>query len=350
VLLLTAVLASRRLLPRLFGWVARSPEALFIWSLSWCFALILAAQALQLSVEIGAFLAGVSLAQLPVSHDLRRRVHPLMNFFIAVFFVTLGIQMDPADALQQWPAVLALALFGLLAKPALIAALLARQGFGGRTAFLCGLTLGQISEFSFVLGAMALSAGLIERSTISVVGVLGLLTMGGSSYMILYGERLRAWTARWDFGRLLGAGGEEPAEAQAALEGHVIVVGMNSLGRRLVGELARRGERTLAIDSDPEKLAGLPGRSLMGSADYLSVLDEAHLGRAKLLVSALQIEDTNRMLAYRARAAGVPSSVHVFDQSLVPELQQLGATHLMDSRTVGIERVMDALHDAGVYG
>jgi hypothetical protein len=69
-----------------------------------------------------------------------------------------------------------------------------------------------------------------------------------------------------------------------------------------------------------------------------------------MLVSELQFEDTNLLLAYRARAAGVPSSVHVFDQSLVPEFQQLGATHLMDSRAVGIERVMDALHDAGVYG
>ena len=130
----------------------------------------------------------------------------------------------------------------------------------------------------------------------------------------------------------------------------MIVVGMNSLGRRIVQELARRGERTLAIDSHPEKLEDLPGRTMIGNADHLSVLDEAGLERAKLLVSALQIEDTNRMLAYRARECGVPSSVHAFDQSLVPELRQLGATHLMDSRSVGIERVMDALHDAGVYG
>jgi hypothetical protein len=273
-----------------------------------------------------------------------------MNFFIAVFFVTLGVQMEPADALRQWPATLALSLFVLLVKPALITALVARQGYGERTALLSGVTLAQISEFSFVLGAMSLTAGLIEPSTLSVVGVLGLLTMGGSSYMILYGEHVESWASRVGIARLLGARGGRDGEKEPALSEHVIVVGMNTLGRRIVEELAARGERTLAIDSDPAKLQGLPGRSLIGNADYLSVLDEAHIDRAKLLVSALQIEDTNRMLAYRAHAGGIPSSVHVFDQSLRPELEQLGATHLMDSRAVGIERVMDALHDAGVYG
>jgi Kef-type K+ transport system membrane component KefB len=350
VLLATAVLASKRVLPVAFGWVSRSQEALFIWSLCWCFVFILAAQGMQLSVEIGAFLAGISLAQLTLSHELRRRVHPLMNFFIAVFFVTLGIQMELGQALERWPATLALSLFVLLAKPLMITALVGRQGYGERTAFLSGVTLGQISEFSFVLGALSLSAGLIEDATFSVIGAVGLITMGASSYMILYGERLHDWVSRSGLARRLGASDEDRSAREPQLEGHVIVVGMNALGRRIVHELVARGERTLAIDTDPGKLRGLPGNTMIGNTDYLSVLHEAGLERAKLLVSALQIEDTNRMLAYRARECGVPSSLHAFDQSLVPELRQLGATHLMDSRSVGIERVMDALHDAGVYG
>jgi Kef-type K+ transport system membrane component KefB len=350
VLLATAVLAARRVLPVIFAWIARSQEALLIWSLGWCFVFILAAEAMGLAVEVGAFLAGVSLAQLPLSRELRRRVHPLMNFFMAVFFVTLGIQMELGDALALWPATLALSLFVLIGKPVMVAALVGRQGYGERTAFLAGLTLGQISEFSFVLGALSFSAGVVQESTLSVIGAVGLVTMGASSYMILYGRRLYGWASAAALVRRLGASGGERAESEPPQEGHVIVVGMNALGRRIVRELDARGERTLAIDTDQGKLAGLPGRTMIGNADHLSVLHEAGLERAKLLVSALQIEDANRMLAYRAREAGVPSSVHAFDQSLIPELRQLGATHLMDSRTVGIERVMDALHDAGVYG
>jgi Kef-type K+ transport system membrane component KefB len=99
-LLALSLLAARHLLPRPFRWAARSPEVLLVWALSWCFLLVLAAHAFGLSLEVGAFLAGLSLAQLPYNDDLRRRVHPLMNLFIAVFFVSLGVRMEAGGG---WP-------------------------------------------------------------------------------------------------------------------------------------------------------------------------------------------------------------------------------------------------------
>lgn len=351
VLLAATLLVSRRLLPRAFWWISRSQEALFIWSLAWCFLLILAAEALHLSLEIGAFLAGVSLAQLPLSHELRRRVHPLMNFFIAIFFVTLGIQMQLGEALRLWPTTLALSLLVLAAKPLVIGWLLARQGYGERTALLAGTALGQISEFSFILGTLGLAAGLLNPSALSIVAAVGLITMGVSAYTIVQGERVHALARRTGVTAILRARAEaSESDAEEPLQDHVIVVGMNALGHRIVRELQARGEHTLAIDMDPTKLEGVQGRTLLGNVDYLSVLDEAGLQRAKLLASALQIEDTNRLLAFRCAEQGVLSSIHAFDQSLVSELQQLGATHVMESRSVGLERVLDALHDAGVYG
>jgi Kef-type K+ transport system membrane component KefB len=350
-LLATAVFASRRLLPRAFGWISRSQEAQFIWSLSWCFVLILAAEALHLSVEIGAFLAGVSLAQLPSSRELARRVHPLMSFFIAIFFVTLGIQMELGAALARWPTVLVLSALVVVVQPALIAWVLSRGGYGERTAVLTGISLGQISEFSFILGSLALAGGLLNDAVISLVGAVGLITMGVSSFTILHGDAIHSWATRSGLTRLLRAkpARETPSQGEAP-QGHVIVVGMNALGLRIVRELRARGERTLAIDTDPIKLRGLQGRTLPGNVSYLSVLDEAGLARAKLLVSALQIEDINRLLAFRCSELGVPCSIHAFDQSLVAELSQLGASHVMESRRVGLDRVLDALHDAGVYG
>jgi Kef-type K+ transport system membrane component KefB len=350
-LLATALLASRQLLPRAFWWVSRSHEALFIWSVAWCFLLILAAEALHLSLEIGAFLAGLSLAQLPFNEELRRRVDPLMNFFIAIFFVTLGIQMDLGAAIVQWPTTLALSAIVLLVRPLAISWLLARQGYGERTCVLVGSSLSQISEFSFILAALVLATGLIDGAAVSVVAAVGLITMGLSTYTILHGDLVHALATRLGVTRLLRAKPERESDArEEALEGHVIVVGMNTLGRRIVRELRARGERTLAIDTDPAKLRGVPGKTLLGNVTYQSVLDEAHLGRARLLVSALQIEDINRLLAFRCSEHGVPSSIHAFDQSLVDELKGLGASHVMESRRVGLDRVLDALHDAGVYG
>jgi Kef-type K+ transport system membrane component KefB len=91
-----ALLAARYLLVKPMSWVASSAEATLIWSLCYCFAFVVGSEWLKLSPEIGAFLAGLSLAQLPIAHNLRRRVHPLMNFFIAIFFIALGAQMELA--------------------------------------------------------------------------------------------------------------------------------------------------------------------------------------------------------------------------------------------------------------
>src|SRR5690606_9232497 len=107
VLALVVLFASRYLLPKPFAWASRTPDMAVGWSVSWCFAMILLARKLGLSLEIGSFLAGISLAQLPHNADLHRRVHPLMNLFMAIFFVSLGVPMSFGDLGGGWlPAVL----------------------------------------------------------------------------------------------------------------------------------------------------------------------------------------------------------------------------------------------------
>ena len=349
-LVAVAVVATRYVLPRLFGWLSTSLEALFIWSLTWCFGFILTAQALGLSVEIGAFVAGVSLAQLSYNEEMIRRVHPLVNFFLAIFFVTLGIHMELGEALRVWPAVLALSLFVLIGKPAILMALVPRFGYGERTSFLSGLTLGQISEFSFIVSSLALGAGLVEEGFLSVVGMVGLVTIGASAALIQGSDAVYRQASRRGLLRVFRAPQHPEPEAPPGLRDHIIIVGMNTLGRHLVEGFVARGERVLAIDVDAGKLRGLPCRTMQGNTEHPAVLEHAELGHARLLVSALQIEDANNLLAYRARQAGVPSSIHAFDPVLSDELRENGATHLMVSKYDGIRKVAAALRELGVIG
>jgi Kef-type K+ transport system membrane component KefB len=353
-LLLVAFAASRWILPRIFGWISDSPEALFIWALSWCFLLVWGAEHLELSLEIGAFLAGVSLAQLPYHGDLKRRVHPLMNFFIAVFFVSLGAQMEFGAALEVWWPALVLSLFVLVGNPFIFLWIIARMGYGERTAFLTSVTVAQISEFSFILAAMGLATGVIDQATLSLIGLVGLATIGISSYMILYNHQLYQWLEGTRVLRIFGAPKEglevKRREESEEMEDHIIVVGMNSLGRKVVAFLADAGEQVMAVDTDPEKLEGLPCRTLLGNAEYLSVLEEAGIRDARLLVSALQIEDVNRLLAYRGRQFEVPSVIHAFEQSMEKELEGLGVAHLLNSRAAGIDRITHELQEEGVFG
>lgn len=350
---------SGRVLPRPMGWIARSPEALLVWSLCLCFLLILAAKALSLSVELGAFLAGVSLAQLPYNQDLRRRVAPLVDFFLAVFFVGLGVAMDPVAALGAWPAALALTVFVLIGKPAILLALIPRLGFGERTAALTGITLGQTSEFSFILAALGLAGGLIGPDAVALIGVVGLGSMGVSSGLILSSRRVYARLRASGVLRVFRAPHEGPRDRERAgthhgpaddLRDHVIVVGMNTMGRKIVEGLAERGVAVLAVDTDPAKLARLSAPGLIGDADDLGVLEAAGIRRARLLVSALQIESANNLLAYRCRSFGVACAIHAFDRLVVDDLRSIGATHLMESKTAGTRRLGQALHEEGVYG
>lgn len=353
VLLIVAMVASKYLLPSAFKWAARSPDVMLIWALFWCFLMVFCAHHFDLSVEVGAFLAGMSLAQLPYNEDLRRRVHPLMNFFIAVFFVTLGIRMDLTGASGHLGAVFGFAAFVLLMKPLLFLGILGLLGYGRKTSFLTGVTLAQTSEFSFILAGLAMSKGLIGAEILLVSALVGVVTIAVSSYVITYNHGIFAWVLKagwlkWKFLDGKPEVADRIVHAGEHLEGHVIVVGMNTLGRSLVRRLVGKGEDVLAVDTDPVKLEGLPGRSLLGSVGYLSVLEEAGYSRAKLIVSALQIEETNDLLAYRAKSVNVPCAIHVVDLSVVDNLLELETDYLMVSKVDGVKAQLHKMRELGV--
>ncbi len=352
-LLLGAVLvAARWVLPWLFSQVASSPAALLIWSLSWCFAVVGMAHALALSVELGAFFAGLSLTPLPYQRDLQHRIKPLMNFFVAVFFVSLGLEIAPQGAVQEWWPVLALSLFVLLGNPLIFMLIISRMGYGERTSFFTSVTVAQISEFSFIFAGMGVAAGLVGSQVMVITALVGVVTIAVSAYMILYNHRCLEWCRKIGLLRMFRATadyGEDDLTAAAAVErsGHIIVVGMNALGRSLCQRLHRQGVQVLGIDTDGRKLAGLPCETLLGNAEYLDVLLEAGLPTARLLVSALRIEEANDLLAFRARQYRVASAIHAVDTSVLESLLELDVSYLMLSKVDGMKLQKRVLQEQG---
>ena len=349
ILIVAILAASKYLLPRPFAWMARSAAGLFIWSLCWCFFVVAAAHWLQLSEETGAFLAGISLAQLPYNHDLRRRVHPVMNFFIAVFFVSLGVQMDLGAATREWDLTLYLAVFAIVGKFAIVMFALARLKFGERTAHFTATTLAQVSEFSFILTAVAVQSGWISQRIMALVGLVGLVTFSVSACFIIYNEVVYFWSRHLGLLALFAAKRRDEIESRPRKHyNHVIVVGMNTLGREIVARLHARGEHVLALDTDPHKLEGLPCETMLGDVEYLSVLEEAELSNARLLVSALRIEPTNDLLAYRCKQAGVPCSIQVVDLSVTDNLLEMDVKYLMIPKVDGIKLQNRELQERGL--
>ena len=329
ILLLVSLFASRCVLPKPFAWASRSPDTVFIWALCWCFLVVLLAHQFHLSVEIGAFLAGIAIAQLPIHEDLHRRLHPLMTFFVAVFLVTLGIQMDISVLGEVWKYALGLSVFVIIAKPLIVFIILSRLRYSEYTAFQAATASGQVSEFAFILLGLGAGAGLIEGRVVSLGGMVGILTIAISSYLILYSDPLYSAFQKLGVLKFFKAKQEPDTEEQHSYEGHVMVVGINALGREVVKQLSGRGETVLAIDTDPRKLEGLNcAETLIGSVEYESAVEEIGLSRARLVISALQIEDTNHLLAYRCRSAGVPCAIHAFDISVVEDLLDLDTAYM----------------------
>lgn len=348
ILAAVALLSLRFFLGRVFDWAARSGDVLSIWGLTWCFLFVLGAELLGLSLEMGAFLAGVGLAQHPASGELRRRLGPLMNFFVALFFLSLGAEMDLSGATRHWAAGVLLSLFVLIGNPLIFILIVGRFGYSERTTFLTSVTVAQISEFSLILGALAVAKGIIDPSILSLVTVIALLTIIGSAYMILFNDQLYRWCRDRGLLRIFRLHGTDRESLESEHSGHVIVVGMNPLGRRLVGDLLARGCHVLAIDTDPEKLSGLACRTLHGDVEHVEVMEEAEFERARLVISALQIEEVNMLLAWRCRRLGIPVAIHAFDGSVVRDLEKLGVEHLIDSKMVGNVRLVTVLAERGL--
>ncbi len=349
VLLLIVGGAARFILPKAFGWAARSQSILFIWSLCWCFLVVVLAGWLETSVEVAALLAGLSLTGLPHNRDLQYRIKPLMNFFVAVFFVVLGAKVNLASTAEYWGPALIFSLFVLVGNVFIFMVLIPRFQFSEKTSFFAGVTGAQISEFSFIFASMGMAAGLVGQSVVSIIALVGLLTMGISSYMIVHCGALFRFLSRNGVLRIFYApenDRDEPGTEE--LRGHILVVGMNSLGRKIAKALTERGERVVAIDTDTRKLAGLDCTRMIGSAEYLDVLLDAGLPTAKLLVSALRIEEANDLLAYRARQYGVPCCIQAVDFSLVDNLLDLDTDYLMLPKVDGVKLQVKYLKKTGI--
>lgn len=321
-------IASRYLIPRPFLWAARSADTLFIWSLTWCFGVVLLAEELHLSAEVGAFLAGIALAQHDFSEDLRRRVHPVMTFFIIVFFILLSVRMDFSRISSQLPIAIVLTTFVLVGKSIIIYLILSKMKFTSITAIKSAITVAQISEFSFIFIANGVKGDLVGNHIMSLISLVGILSISVSAYLIMYTDALVMFLLRFNIIKI----SKNESIGKKEMAQKVIVIGMNSLGREVVARVRGKGFEVLAIDTDTEKLKGLDCATMLGNVEYKTTLEEAGFHNALLVVSALQIEDTNNLLASHCKKEGIPFAVHAFDPAMKDGLVAIGADHIISPK------------------
>lgn len=312
-ILVAAVLIGvlmRWVLPRVLAWTSASAELLLLFSVAWGVALAASGEAFGFSKEVGAFLAGFSLASSDLREAISSRLSSLRDFLLLFFFLDLGSKLELATLGDEIASAGVLSLFVLIGNPLIVMAILGYMGYRKRTGFLAGLTVAQISEFSIVFVAMGIQLGHITSPTLGLVTLVGLITIAASTYMILFSQQLYERLERWlgPFERrepfreeAIGAEDEEqPAPA-------VIIFGVGRYGERLGQRLVESGHRVLGVDFDPEQCGRGQQRSFpirFGDAEDVELLEKLHLDRATLVVSTTPQPEVNVALLGSLRRHG----------------------------------------------
>jgi len=300
-------LLMRYVLPRLLHWMASSQELLLVFAVAWGTGLAAGSELLGFSKEVGAFLAGFSLASLPYREAINSRLSSLRDFLLLFFFVDLGTTLDTSMLGAEVPAALLLSLFVLIGNPLIVMAIMGAMGYRKRTGFMAGLTVAQISEFSIIFMAMGGSLGHVDRSALGLVTLIGLITITLSTYMILYSERLYTWLEPW-----LGLferrkPWRERSEDEMPIDADVIVFGLGRYGLRLAEHLCQRGIRVIGVDFDPEVIrrhAGGPFSALFGDAEDEAFIAHLPLSRARWVVGTLRAPQDDGALLKSLRRHG----------------------------------------------
>jgi predicted Kef-type K+ transport protein/voltage-gated potassium channel Kch len=329
-------LLMRYVLTPLLHQLARSPELLVLFAIAWAVALGAGGAHLGFSKEVGAFLAGVSLASTPYREAIGARLVSLRDFLLLFFFIDLGAGMDLAMlGVQVAPAIL-LSLFVLIGNPLIVMIILGAMGYRKRTGFLAGLTVAQISEFSLILGALGLSLGHIEADTMGLITLVGLITISASTYMILYShplyERISPWLGVFERQR---AHREDARDWNTEENGYdVILFGLGRFGSGIARELRQRGYRVLGVDFDPELVRRHEGDDYAvryGDAEDPEFLATLPLGRVRWVLSSVREMSVNLALLHGLRDHGYKGRVAVtahttFDAG---QLEQAGADRVL---------------------
>jgi Trk K+ transport system NAD-binding subunit len=193
-------------------------------------------------------------------------------------------------------------------------AIMGFMGYRKRTGFLAGLTVAQISEFSLILGALGVSLGHIDRETLGLITLVGLITIGLSTYMILYSHplynRLAPWLGIFERRRPYRETGDENDRSAEPVD--VILFGLGRYGRNIAENLVRRGKRVLAVDFDPQVVAGGRGGAFSvryGDAEDPELLENLPLQHTRWVVNAIPGAESNLTLIKALRAQGYSGKV-----------------------------------------
>ncbi len=343
-----AIFASRYVLPSLFRQVADDTTLFFLVAISWLFLFVLVSDQINvilspfgvdayLSVEMGAFLAGLAIAQLPYSKDLQGRVNPLTDLFVMVFFVSVALDFRANDLLAYWQEAVIVAVVLMVIKFVVFFTLLYWQRFDLETTFLGSIGMVQVSEFGIVVAVAAVESDppFIGQEELGFITLVALMTMSVSVYFMQYNrqlfDRLKPYLSRFEQ--------DDPVKpAGTEYHDHVIVVGYDEIARRALRILEDQYDQLVVVDRNVEHVEASQAagyETLFGDFQYEKIRKDAGIKYANFVFSSSAQVGINRLiLSETSDKATVFVEAETSTQA--DQLYELGADYVIMAPQLGI--------------
>ena len=315
IVFLIAALAGKYLFPKIFTFAAKSQELLFIAAISVSFLFSILFSYIGYSIAIGAFVAGVTLANLPYNIEIIGKIKSLRDFFSVLFFVSLGMELLLSSfELILKPLMIFLVII-IVIKPLIVMFLCSFFGYKKRTSFLTSISLAQVSEFSLIIAAQGLLLGHISQEIFSLTVLLAVITIGLTSYFIKFDDvlysKLKKYLNVFD---LMTKEKEHELEYLPRAKHEVILVGYNRIGFSVVKTLRRMKKKLLIIDFNPETISKLIKEkipSLYGDIGDIELLERLNFKNANLVISTIPAKRENLLVIKKVKEANKNAVIFV---------------------------------------
>lgn len=327
------VLFGSKVLPKALKYIAKSQEQLFLFALAWGFGVASLMSAIGFSIEIGALFAGVTLAHLPYAHQIGARLKPLRDFFIILFFISLGERLQLHNLTDGIVPAIILSLVVLIIKPLTVMISLGFLGYTRRTSFKAGINLSQISEFSIILIVLAAGAGLVNDSVSAIITLVAIITIAVSTYLMKYDnwiyakfdEKLRVFERKVVKERVMHS-----------TEYAAVLFGYGHGGAPLLNAIKSLNKPYLVVDYNPESILKLEKEDeeapyVYGDFTDVELLNQIPLTKAHLIVNTSGDHAINTAFIQYIVRKNKDATLICYSQSQeeADELYKLGATYVV---------------------
>ncbi|OHA16222.1 MAG: hypothetical protein A3G52_01390 [Candidatus Taylorbacteria bacterium RIFCSPLOWO2_12_FULL_43_20] len=339
------------ILPYMGRFFASSQEMLFLFAVAWGLGISSLFFSFGFSMEIGALFAGIILSLTPFSYEIAAKMKPLRDFFIVLFFILLGSQI----AFANWndviyPAII-LSLFILIGNPFIMFILMNLLGYKRKTGFQAGLTVAQISEFSIILVALGVSMGHLDKSYVSLITLVGLVTIALSSYLIQYSDRIFA-KIDWLLKMLeIKKNARDHMDKDKPYD--ISLFGYDRVGGEFVTAFKNINKNFMVIDFNPDSVEKLKRENIehvYGDAEDADFLEDLPLHQYRMVVSTIPSFETNRFLvrAIRRRNPHAIILITCHNMEEAKELYANGATYVIMPHHLGAKYAANMIMKYGL--